>query len=71
MNPILNINGFLGTTYDLGSTFVTIIQRPSDGCLAALIVDNGLEIKEYNYAKSKRQADQPNSFRPLSRGIDS
>ena len=71
MNPILNINGFIGVAYILGGLYITVIQRPADGLLAAIVVDDGMEIKEYTYAEPERQVGQQNSVRPIPRIVES
>lgn len=55
INTIQNISGKLGITYQTTSGFVTIIQDPAVGVLASVIVDDGLEINEYDFPKPVRK----------------
>jgi len=45
----------LGITYQTTSGFVTIIQDPEVGALASVIVDDGLEINEYEFPHPVRK----------------
>ncbi len=51
MNSI-GISGLLTVDYRNSLCIVTILQDPSNGNLVSVIVDDGDEVMEYNYAKS-------------------
>ena len=62
-NGLLNIgyiNGLFSKSYELnGGAFITIFQDCA-GDLRAIVVDNGLDIEEFEYAKPASKVRQSN-----------
>lgn len=52
MDSIGTLGGLLTVDYRNSLCIVTILQDPSNGKLVTVIVDDGDEVMEYNYAKS-------------------
>jgi hypothetical protein len=64
------INGLIAKVYNLGPAYVTIFQG-TGGELRAILVDDGLEITEYEYAKSASKVRKPAVPGILPSGSDS
>lgn len=55
MNSIGLISGYLSVSYLNSQNIITIVQDFTKGDLLSIIVDDGEEVKEYNYSKSHNQ----------------
>lgn len=66
------INGLITKVYSLGGgAYATIFQDSRQGDLKAFIVDDGLDVTEYEYAESSSQVRQQNRPGFLPGGSDS
>jgi hypothetical protein len=58
MQNMSYIGGFLATIYKSGDSFITIFQDLSGG-IKAVMVDDGFEIKEYEFKSESSEMPEP------------
>jgi hypothetical protein len=67
MNSIGISGGLLTVDYKNSLCIVTILQDPSSGKLVSVLVDDGDEVMEYNYAKTQNSMNYGSD--PLQWGL--
>lgn len=53
MESIGTVAGLLYTDYKSSICIVTVLQNPTNGQLISILVDDGEDVKEYQYNKRK------------------
>jgi len=53
MESIGTISGLLYTDYKSSNCIITVLHNPTDGQLISVLVDDGEDVKEFNYNKGR------------------
>ncbi len=53
MNPFGILGGLISVIHQNSVGFITVLQNPVTGELMSIIIDDGIQIKEYDYSKRK------------------
>ncbi len=67
MNSIGILGSLLTVDYKNSQCIVTVLQDPTSGKLVSVLVDDGDEVMEYNYAKAQNTINYGND--PLQWGL--